>query len=41
MVPVLLGLAALVLLIVVMIRMRRRTVVDRYVFIKNQASKIQ
>jgi len=39
-VPVLLGLAAIVLLIIVMVRMRNRKVMDRYVFVKNQNSRL-
>ena len=39
-VPVLLGLAALILFLIVCIRLRRRSVVDRYVFVRNQTSKL-
>lgn len=39
-VPILLGIAALVLLLIVIIRLRSRHVVDRYVFVKNQTSKL-
>lgn len=38
-VPVLLGLAAIALLIIVMVRMRNRKVIDRYVFVQNQNSR--
>lgn len=36
----LLGLAAIALLIIVMVRMRNRKVMDRYVFVKNQNSRL-
>lgn len=39
-VPILLGLAALILLLVVFYRLRKRKVVDRYSFVQNQTSKI-
>jgi hypothetical protein len=39
-VPALLGLAALVLLLIVFIRIKNRKVMDRYIFVQNQTSKI-
>lgn len=39
-VPILLGLAALVLVVVMLVRLRSRNVVDRYVFVRNQNSKL-
>lgn len=39
-VPALLGLAALVLLIIMLVKLKSRVVVDRYTFIRNQNSKI-
>jgi hypothetical protein len=39
-VPILLGLAALVLLLIVLIRLKNRNVVDRYTFVQNQTSKM-
>ena len=39
-VPVLLGLAALALIIVMLIRLKSRNVVDRYTFVKNQNSRL-
>lgn len=40
-VPVLLGIAALALIIVVLVRLKGRTVVDRYTFVRNQTSKLR
>lgn len=39
-VPVLLGLAALALVIVVLVRLKGRHVVDRYTFVRNQTSRM-
>ena len=39
-VPVLLGLAALALIIVMLVRLKSRTVVDRYTFVRNQNSRL-
>lgn len=38
--PVLLGLAALALIIVVLVRLKGRHVVDRFTFVRNQTSRI-
>jgi hypothetical protein len=39
-VPILLGLAALILLGIVLYRLRTRKVMDRYIFVRNQTSKL-
>lgn len=39
-VPILLGIAAIVLTIVVLVRLKNRKVVDRYDFVKNQTSRL-